>query len=803
MMNKKSVAVICVSLVCGTSLGANYFYQGAGANPNDWFDDANWSDAAGLADWPTAADNALFASELGMTISQIVPVHGQLQAGRGVTNTVTIAAGGVVSNSNQTIAGIVDNGEGHLVVDGGTLVTKALRLNVFGGATVLSSGTRFELKSGTVHVDSSFGGDNAGDVDLGLNESAIMEISGGSLMVDNNFDFTAGLLQIAGASGVIQIGNTLKLGTETGSSKKLCFQPDGSVSTVFADAFSLLGVTTLEVDASQASCGDILNLVLIDLANDTFSASEFSALSNSLTTVNVRSGTLSLSGDGSQLLFSGIVEGTRIVSASVADGFLKLDVETTDSPSDLFVLGCTNLNSGWRSIAYATNATGGLQADLSRAPTVGTNRTVYVPATTQQAFYSIERSPLDDWFVVAAENDPSVTTHELSSGGFEIGISSLGGGYINRLALPGIGDTMGPVADRFGRGGQSAIRDYLHGQRYNPTQAGFSDPAGTVCRVLETLDDSALVVAPRPCVLFRGDGQMDFTEWENLVDDGYTESGGSNDWDTIDESLLPGKQATEITSEFDYFCTYEDQTSENGITIPCFRHYYEYRYVRDPGHCILQHNLGPLFDPVTGEVTDLSVTEPAGIYPATSNDLGILQFSISIRMDRDLWAPLYRGLVNGSTIGDLSMQERGSNVAVRAFHRDASLAERTPGFALPNYAQIQVPLLILSESSDIDQGGALGLYFPDSEVNTESVVGVDDDSGTILYRDDRRLHVELRDSPFRIPTMQWDGFRGYLLGMLNPTRTPAGTVEVLRGEFYLLYGSPREIFENSQRIHSF
>ncbi len=800
----KTYWITTVLLMSISALGASYSYQGNGSNPNDWFDDDNWSNAPGSTNWPTAADNAMFQSTKGMTVDQTVPAHNQMQVGRGAANTVTLAAGCVMTNLNQTVVGITDNGEGTLVVDGGTLITKALRLNV--GATMLSPGSRFELQSGTVHVDSSIGGTNAGDIDLGLNESATMEISGGMLTVDNNFDFTAGMLKMAGASGLIQIGNTLHLGTDTNSTTQLSFELDesGSVSTIIADAFSLEGDTVLEVDASLTSDSTDLDLVLIDLGSDTFSASEFSALSNALVALDIPNAALSLSVGGDQLLFSGTVEGTRIVSTSVDGDWLKMELQTSGSPEDLFLVGRTNLNADWRSIAYVTNTAGeGLMANLAQAPLEAGNRVVYVPASEEQAFFGVESAPLDDWFTVVDETDPALTTDVISSGGLELGVSSFGGGYINRLSLPGFGDVMGFQADRYGRGGQSAIRDILHGERYNPTQAGFSDPAGTICRVLETIDESALVVAPRPCVLFRGDGKFDFTEWENLADDGYVESGGSNDWDTIDESLLPGKQATEVTSEFDYFCTYEDLMDATNITIPCFRHYYEYRYVRDPGHCIEQHNLGPLFDPVTGEVTDISVAQPAGVYPAATNDMGILKFGMSIRMDNAVWQPTHHWHVDGSTINDLSVKERGESVTARRWHRDTSLATRTPGFNVPGYTQVHAPLLILSDSTDIDQGGALGLYFPDSDINLNSIVGMDKESGEIVYKDDRRLHMEVRDSPFRIPTMQWIGFRGHLLGMLNPTRTPPGTMEVFRGEFYILYGSPREIFEHAQLIQPF
>ncbi|MDF7824498.1 hypothetical protein P4B35_10780 [Pontiellaceae bacterium B12227] len=794
------ISSVLISLVCASAWGANYLYEGSGIDPDEWLDDANWSDGSGVADWPTGSDNALFSSSLGMTITQTVPLHGQLQVGRGATNAVIIGVGGAVYNSNQTVVGITDHGQGTLIIDGGTLTTVRLRQGVLNEP----AGSLVQVKGGVLDVNMT-DSNTKGLLDIGEVVPAVFELSGGVVSVESSLNLHDGVLRVIGSQGMLSTLAGFYFGTGPASDTALIFELDseGGVSSVGADSFEMNGVASVEIDASAVSGGEVLNLVLIDLGSDTFSAAEFSALSNALKTTWVQGGELSLSGDRHQLLFTGTAgwEGTRITSIDPVGGSVRLMVETTEAPANLSVLGCSGLTSEWRRIALATNAAGGFyEADLSRAPSDGSNLTVYLPASQQQAFYGIEKSSLADRFTVAAESDPALTTHSIVSGGFELGISDVGGGYINRLTLPGIGDVMGPVTDRYGRGGQSAIRDALHGSRYNPTQAGFSDQAGTVCRVVESLDNTVLAVAPRPCCLFRGDGKFDFTEWENLVSDNYTESGGSNDWDTIDESLLAGQQATEITSEFDYFCTYEVCTN---ASIPGFRHYYEYQYVRDPGHCILQHNLGPLYDPVAGEVTDLSVDAPSGVDAASSNDLGVLQFSISIRMDRELWAPEYCGRVYGLDISDLAMESRGSNATVRTYYKNTEFASRAPGYVFPSYATVQVPLFILADSDDVDQSGALGLYFPDSDINVNSVVGVDSESGVVVYKDDRRLHMETRDSPFRISTMQWDGFRGYLLGMLNPTRTPEGTHEVLRGEFYLLYGSPREIFESAQSIEAF
>ncbi|MBT7067361.1 MAG: hypothetical protein HN919_13740 [Verrucomicrobia bacterium] len=500
-----------------------------------------------------------------------------------------------------------------------------------------------------------------------------------------------------------------------------------------------------------------------------------------------------------------------IVGMEKSGDSLKLVINPDRDLSDLMLAHRTNLLSGsWEFTTYGTNGTGDfLQTDLSAAVPEGTNYAIYAPIVSDRGFYCIDPTPQSDWFTVLAEKDPSVTTHDLVSGNFTVGISDTGGGYINRIVMPGYGDIMGVQADKYGRGGQSSIRGLMHGDRYNPTQAGFSDPGGTLCRVCTVPDGSALVVAPRPCCLYRGDGQFDFTEWENLGSDSY-DDGGNSDADTIDESSLVGKQATEVTSEFDYYCIYQDMLGRTAsayggtdeISIPAVRHYYEYRYIRDPGHGIGQHIAGPLYDPVAGEITDISVVSPSGTHAATSNEMGVITWSMSIRIDRAIWTASHIGTVDGSTIGDLSMTANTA-LTLRRTYRDTTLASRAPQHPGTGGVDVEVPLFILADSSDIDQGGALGLYYPNSTVNEKCVIGVDRDTGSILYEDDRRTYTKIHNQPERIATMSWNGFRGYILGVLNPTRLPFTQYEAFRGELYLLYGSPREIFENAQRIQPF
>ena len=142
---------------------------------------------------------------------------------------------------------------------------------------------------------------------------------------------------------------------------------------------------------------------------------------------------------------------------------------------------------------------------------------------------------------VIAPSDPSITTDTLKSGNLILGINSNGGGVVNYLTIPGVGNIFGPQSVKYGRSGQSAMRDGLHSGRYNPTQAGFNETLGTPCIVEKQTDK--LMLPARPLALWYGDCEWDFTEWENIgADPSCYNDGGNSDVSQIDESNREGKE---------------------------------------------------------------------------------------------------------------------------------------------------------------------------------------------------------------------------------------------------------------------
>jgi len=395
--------------------------------------------------------------------------------------------------------------------------------------------------------------------------------------------------------------------------------------------------------------------------------------------------------------------------------------------------------------------------------------------TEDQASLIVDKTP----FIAAKTSDPGITTHEITSGNVTLGITDKGGGMINKFTLPGYGDIMDDFADRYGRGGQTAVRSLGHSHKYNPTQAGLTDQSGTQCNITATT--GRLVVDKRPCCLWRGDNQYDFIEWEDLCSDNYNDggtSGHNSDVDGIDETNLPGKQAEEITSEFDFYCVYQDYMDSSGVDIPCFYHYYEMEYSRYPGHCIDQFGEGTSVWDANQIVDDISVNAPSGTHQGTDQDMNTFTHWTTLRTDNDLWAGDYRHtvLVSG------------------AWYTEARTAKAQ---AVVHIAGAEVfPLLIISNSTDINAGPAIGVFQPNSDIVAQQTVG-----GT--YTDDRRKprSAWVQDDPDRAGQNKF-GFGGRTWGLLNRNRTPNNDPEKWRGEMYFLVGTPAEIYANALKLNA-
>ncbi|MDA9554787.1 T9SS type A sorting domain-containing protein [Pelobium sp.] len=372
-------------------------------------------------------------------------------------------------------------------------------------------------------------------------------------------------------------------------------------------------------------------------------------------------------------------------------------------------------------------------------------------------------------FKVIAVSDPSVTTQQLSSGNFTIGVTDNGGGMINQIILPGIGDIMSTETDRYGRGGQSAIRSMATSGCYNPTQAGFNETLGTQCPI--TVQTDKLIIQPRGVALWWSDAKYDFTQWENVGSDSFNSDGGNTDQDGINESTLPNKQADEVGSEFDYYGTYENYMNKNGITTPAIRHYYEYRFIRNPGNCLAQFSSSaPIWNPVQVQ-SDLSYQYPDGVYGGTDQDFNFMIAEYALRNDVSLWDPAYRYIQD--FYGNWQVTTRDSD--------------------LTGYQNKMRQVFIIAESNDKNTGRAIGMYYPLTDINSYPVIGVNESDSSIAYKDNRINNSFIKENRYRISTMSSYGFNSYVLGLINRNRLPSGVYEAYRRELYIFYGTPQEI----------
>ena len=396
------------------------------------------------------------------------------------------------------------------------------------------------------------------------------------------------------------------------------------------------------------------------------------------------------------------------------------------------------------------------------------------------ALFSTVASPVTARpFEIIMASNRRATTHQLSSGELTIGVTDYGGGSINQILMPGLSDIMDEQTDRYGRMGQMAVRDSAHGGRYNPTQAGFYETLGTACEI--TTEPGRLILEPRGLALWHGDGQYDFTEWENIGEDPYRSDGGNTDIDGLDEADLAvvingvtyTKQEAEVYSEYDFYGTYEDVRGKWGIEIPAIHHYAEVRFIREPGHCVNQHRAGTKLWNAAAVQGDISVDQPAGVFAASDKEMSNPIRAWRLRHDTKIWDPPYRYLA--LTSGAWTLQSRASGI-----NRDNPF--RTA--------------LILADSSDPQRGRAIGLYRPETEVNAFPVIGVNETTGEVVYRDARQNLQKVVDDPdVAVGKMSTYGFTSRIRGLIARNRLPADVYESWREEYIMFYGTPQQIMD--------
>ncbi|MCX7015023.1 MAG: hypothetical protein NTW86_21130 [Candidatus Sumerlaeota bacterium] len=425
---------------------------------------------------------------------------------------------------------------------------------------------------------------------------------------------------------------------------------------------------------------------------------------------------------------------------------------------------------------------------------------------------------------LVAPTDPTAVTHHAQCGDAVFGFNANGGGYLCNLTIGGGGNCVAPA---YGRGGQTALRDFYHGGRYNPTQAGFLDGAGRPAELADepaTADHGARVVIKPFQMALYSDHVYDFVEHEDLYPDSYPKDGGNSDHDNIDET--GPTEADEIGCEFDYQGFEEDATAWTSNRIPALRHVCYYDYIRPPKQ-ILQFgaqgvldNGNPVLNPKAA-VTDISPTALPGPQAPTPVDLAqaILPYSIRLNTTQGFYVAMWQdpqGKWQTHDFRDPKAKPVSMPMAEPQY-QDLLAGGAKPG-AASAANKAKSPLLLLSTGTDSDQSTALAIYMPlTSPMNRKQFVGIETATGKVAYEEDRRMSLvgqaayRVRGEEKGAPTRVVNGVKmendftlikilPTFTGMLAPGDAPAGVHERLRMEVFLLIGTPSQIVQAAMDI---
>lgn len=394
--------------------------------------------------------------------------------------------------------------------------------------------------------------------------------------------------------------------------------------------------------------------------------------------------------------------------------------------------------------------------------------------------------------IVRESNDRGRPTHTINAGAVKLGVNSNGGGYVNYFSIEG-----GPniVSPKFGRGWQGSIRDRYHEGRYNPTQAGFSDAAGTPVRVNIINNKKTISIPPFQMPLF-GDPVFDFTENENLTKDAKVyKDQGKYDSDGLDERS--NDQDDEIRSEFDYQGHYENVSSRTiDLGVSSIKHVYRSTYMRKPkaiyqfGRNAIKENGHYVLNP-RYQLQDISRVIP-GKQTASPIDLSNVIFTaygIRLLTRFNYTTGMWHDGTKWNIRKKESFRGRGNEMNFQINSNEQQV-----------YRRLNNNLLILSKGSNPYTSKAIGVYVPNNARNIKQTILRNRSNGQIKFAEDRRTRSymffsHVIDEQIGIRT------RYFTTGLMAPNRGRRGYVEGLRHETYILYGTPQRILQAIKRLH--
>lgn len=447
--------------------------------------------------------------------------------------------------------------------------------------------------------------------------------------------------------------------------------------------------------------------------------------------------------------------------------------------------------------------------------------------TNWREFLPFAQRPMaqEDVIPIIETSDPTKPTHCLYGRHVVLGMSRLGGGYVNfahhrkNASQVDCADIRGgrvsnEVAGGYGRGWQSAIRDRLHSGRYNPTQAGFMDLGGRPINGLKqkNVEYPGIGVVrslggPSFQAALFSDPVYDFTQFENLHPDFRDEgSAAVRDRDGIAAPKNGGKdgagQDGEVRSEFDYAGAMEvwsDVVDVEGADV--FRHVYSYLYQRQPKAIFQFGKTGVKEDgtKVIDETDRIALKDGGDLARDVDLVAGIAAYGIRLNKSAG-----FDKVITLKASGELRIQKATQD----------GLDFQVPGGGEPpedlnagivggrKHPLANGRLAMVCKCDDQGNGRAWGLYVPADSVNNEQQVVGKGDGETV--GEDRRFQTVLGAGFAGDPGETRDVGVGVMESQLTKLEVktyfkglaaPGNRREAFRQELFLLHGSPKQILD--------
>lgn len=412
---------------------------------------------------------------------------------------------------------------------------------------------------------------------------------------------------------------------------------------------------------------------------------------------------------------------------------------------------------------------------------------------------------------IITQQNSKVYHHTLKIGKITLGFSNTGGGYLNHVDL---GDGKNICSPFYGRGWQHAIRDAFHGDRYNPTQAGFRDHEGTPVKVIE---GPGKIEIPRFHLPLFSDPVYDFVQNEELIKEHpklLSKYGKNRDADGLSEKGWSGDD--EIRSEWDFAGLWEDASELASTGVPVARFRYYYAYVRPPKQVRQFGAKARRLDgePVLNREFQLQDIAPGlpGKQRATEDDLSYGQFTFGLRLltrVRDISTPWW--VEKGKLVCQKKVYPKSeppwrqgkamggrwvifSDRHAKPINVSGDVVDRRVGGP-----KIDMPLMILSDGKHKDQSYGIGLYVPPSPINRRPIVGFHPKTLDIKYTDNRDMKHFFQGGQ-RVAVQYNLVERTYFTGMLAPS---AKAIEALYRDNFLIFGSPEEIYRTAKSLEAY